>query len=111
MYLLPITKYNLDVEIEMVINILSWIIVGLMSGFLVYLLFDRDKRYFLGTLLSGVVGAFVGGIAYLAIRIGSTANYITPGSVFWATVGSLLLLGLITVLVKSEDQDSAVRHV
>lgn len=85
------------------INLIIWIMIGLGAGFMVYMVFDRDKKYLVGTLLSGIVGAFVGGMAYFAIRIGSLAVDLQPVGIFWAIVGALGLLSLITILVKSED--------
>lgn len=86
------------------INLAIWFSVGMASGLLVYLFFDREKKYLLGTLLSGVVGAFVGGITYFAIKIGAIAVSLSSASVLWSIIGSLGLLGLITILVKSENQ-------
>lgn len=87
----------------MVINLIIWLAVGLMAGLAAHLSFDRDNKYVVGTLLSGAVGAFVGGITFFAVSIGSLANALEPVSIFWALIGALVLLGFVMILVKSED--------
>lgn len=85
-------------------NILAWVGVGIASGFLVYFLFPGQRKYLLGTISAGIVGAFVGGIIYSAFKIGSISVSFDPVSSAVAIIGAVLLLYLIRLLVRNEEE-------
>jgi uncharacterized membrane protein YeaQ/YmgE (transglycosylase-associated protein family) len=77
-------------------EILSWIVVGLIGGWLANQLIRRPRYGILGVTILGVVGGMLGG--FLASRV-LNLNYSVTGinlvSVLTAFVGSILLLLLI----------------
>ena len=81
---------------------LSWIIVGLVAGYLAKLIFPGPtSRGWISSLILGVLGSYVGGI------IGRTTglNYILGvdewvGSIVVATGGAFLVLWLYNKFVK-----------
>lgn len=87
-------------------NLGLWIVIGVVAGLLVYLLFDRNKKYFVGTVFSGIAGSFVGGMVYVALKIGKTAVSIEPLGLISAIFGALILLILVTVLIKGEEKSN-----
>jgi uncharacterized membrane protein YeaQ/YmgE (transglycosylase-associated protein family) len=92
---------------DMFANILIWTILGVAAGFLVFLLFPYQRKYFLGTLMAGVVGALVGGIVYSAFEIGSIASSIDTAATIGSVIGAALLIYFIRLLVKSEEEPKA----
>lgn len=74
-------------------NILSWIVVGLIAGYLAKLIMPgRDPGGFIVTILIGIAGGLVGG--FLATRVfhWGTMSGFNIYSILLATGGSLLLL-------------------
>lgn len=72
-------------------NIMSWLILGFMAGFIAHIIDNRVVRGgFLGTLMMGVLGALAGGyLTNLFLGIGITGLNLT--SLLSATGGALLL--------------------
>lgn len=90
-------------------SIVVWTVLGIIAGFLVYLFFPGKRRYFAGTISAGIVGAFVGGVVYSALKIGSIAAYIDPVASLAAVFGAGALIFLIQLLVKSEERENHSR--
>lgn len=91
-------------------NILVWTALGIIAGFLVYLIFPGQRRYLAGTVSAGIVGAFVGGIVYSALKIGSIAYELDPLASLVAVFGSVFLIYLIRLLIKTEDKKNIVEN-
>jgi uncharacterized membrane protein YeaQ/YmgE (transglycosylase-associated protein family) len=79
--------------------ILSWIVFGLVAGFIAKLLMPgRDPGGFIVTILLGIAGALVGGF------IGRAMGFYGPGqSAGWlmSILGAIILLALYRMLVRS----------
>jgi uncharacterized membrane protein YeaQ/YmgE (transglycosylase-associated protein family) len=72
-------------------SIISWIILGLVSGFIASKIVSGSGKGFIVNLVLGVVGAFVGGFAFTYLgHTGLTG--LNFWSLFVAVVGSLLVL-------------------
>jgi uncharacterized membrane protein YeaQ/YmgE (transglycosylase-associated protein family) len=76
-----------------IMEIISWIIFGLVAGAVAKMLMPgRDPGGFVGTIVIGVVGAFVGGLIANMLGFGQ----VTPGfnlkSFLFAVGGSIILL-------------------
>lgn len=74
-------------------GILSWVIVGLIAGFLAKKIFSSGPP--LGTLytiLIGVGGGLIGGFLSTLLGIGAGMTGFNIGSIVTATLGALLLL-------------------
>lgn len=86
-------------------NILSWVGIGILAGLLVHFVFPLDDgKYLAGTIFSGIVGAFVGGILYSAFEIGQIALSFDVLSTTAAILGAGILIYFIRLLIKSEEE-------
>jgi uncharacterized membrane protein YeaQ/YmgE (transglycosylase-associated protein family) len=77
-------------------NILAWIVLGLIAGAIAKAIYPgRQSGSILGTLLLGVIGAFVGGSLYTLLTTGTlalTATGLSIGGVFIAVLGAICAL-------------------
>lgn len=77
-------------------NILAWIVLGLIAGAIAKAIYPGHQGGgILGTLLLGIVGAFVGGILYNLITTGTlalTASGLSIGGVILAIIGAIIAL-------------------
>lgn len=71
-------------------GILSWIIFGLVAGFIAKLI-DGEHFSLLGTIVLGIGGAVFGGWVGSLIGLGRTGDF-SIGSFMTAVIGALLLL-------------------
>ncbi len=72
-------------------GVLAWIIVGLVAGWLASML-TGGGHGLIGNLVLGLVGAFIGGLVFTALGVGSSVGLI--GSIAVATVGAIILIGI-----------------
>jgi len=75
-------------------GILSWIIVGLISGWLASMVIG-DRQSLLRSLLVGLIGAVIGGFLFHSLLGFSYAHGLSLGSIVVATVGAMILLWLL----------------
>ncbi|MBW4464937.1 MAG: GlsB/YeaQ/YmgE family stress response membrane protein [Pegethrix bostrychoides GSE-TBD4-15B] len=72
-------------------NILAWLILGLIAGAIAKAIYPgHQSGGILGTLVLGVIGAFVGGSLY---------NLLTTGTIALTSAGAGLSIGGIVVAV------------
>jgi uncharacterized membrane protein YeaQ/YmgE (transglycosylase-associated protein family) len=77
----------------MLLQIIWWIIVGLIVGALArFLVPGRDPMGWLGTIVLGIAGSFVGGFIGSLIWKPTTGSYFHPGGFFLSLVGAILLV-------------------
>jgi uncharacterized membrane protein YeaQ/YmgE (transglycosylase-associated protein family) len=82
----------LQEEIKM-LQILWWIIVGLIVGALArFLVPGRDPMGWLGTIVLGIAGSFVGGFIGSLIWKPASGSYFHPGGFLLSLVGAILLV-------------------
>lgn len=86
-------------------NVISWIIIGLTAGLLVNSFQPFRKRYTVGTIGAGIIGAFLGGVLYSGLKIGSVSSNLDFWALVVAIVGAGLLMIFIAILVKNEGQE------
>jgi len=80
-------------------GILSWIIVGLIAGWLAGQVMRGGGYGLIGDIVVGVVGGLLGGwIATSLLKIPAGVNGINWESILVAFVGAVILLGLLRVL-------------
>lgn len=80
-------------------GILSWIVVGLIAGWLAGQVMKGGGYGLLGDIIVGVVGGLLGGwIATSLLHIGAGVNGINLESVLVAFVGAVILLFLLRIL-------------
>ena len=79
-------------------SILSWLVVGLVAGFLAkYVVPGEGPGGFLGDIIIGIIGAFIGG--WVFHQFGEPGvNGLTLWSVLVAFVGAAILLFVIRAL-------------
>jgi uncharacterized membrane protein YeaQ/YmgE (transglycosylase-associated protein family) len=75
------------------LNIIAWIIVGLIGGALGKLFLPgRDPGGLLITIVLGIAGALLGGFLSVALGIGDGVDDFDIGTIFLAIVGTMILL-------------------
>jgi uncharacterized membrane protein YeaQ/YmgE (transglycosylase-associated protein family) len=74
-------------------NILAWIVVGLIAGAIAKMLMPgNDPGGIVITILLGIAGAIVGGFIAVALNISNGVDDFDIGTIVLAILGSMLLL-------------------
>lgn len=77
-------------------NILAWLVLGLIAGAIAKAVYPGHQGGgILGTLLLGIIGAFVGGTLYTLITTGTlalTASSLSIGGVIVSVLGAIVAL-------------------
>ncbi len=78
-------------------NILVWIIVGAISGWLASIVMKTNaSQGLLMDIVVGIIGAFIGGFVLSLIPgVNAGVTGINIGSIFTAFVGAVILLALV----------------
>jgi uncharacterized membrane protein YeaQ/YmgE (transglycosylase-associated protein family) len=80
-------------------GLLSWIVVGLIAGWLAGQVMKGGGYGLLGDIIVGVVGGLLGGwIASSLLHLGAGVNGINLESILVAFAGAVVLLVLLRVL-------------
>lgn len=78
-------------------DILMWLVVGLVAGVLASLVMGGTGYGLIGDIVIGIAGAFVGG--WLFLRLGVSAPFGgIAGVIFTAFIGAVVLLFLIRLI-------------
>jgi uncharacterized membrane protein YeaQ/YmgE (transglycosylase-associated protein family) len=72
-------------------SVLSWVLLGLIAGFIGSKIVNREGQGFLLDIVLGIVGAVVGGFLFSAIGATGITGF-NLYSMFVAVVGATLLL-------------------
>jgi uncharacterized membrane protein YeaQ/YmgE (transglycosylase-associated protein family) len=79
-------------------NIIAWIVLGLLAGAIAKLIYPgRQGGGILSTMVLGIMGAFIGGTLMTLIDTGTlqiTATALSIPGVFIAVLGSLIAIWL-----------------
>jgi uncharacterized membrane protein YeaQ/YmgE (transglycosylase-associated protein family) len=79
-------------------NIIAWIILGLLAGAIAKAIYPgRQGGGILGTLVLGVIGAFIGGTLMTLLRTGTlqlTATTLSLPGIFVAVLGAIIAIWL-----------------
>jgi len=74
-------------------NIIAWILVGLIGGSLAKLLMPgRDPGGIIITILLGIAGALLGGFLSVALGLGNGVDGFDIGTIVLSVVGAMLIL-------------------
>ncbi len=79
-------------------GILSWIIVGLIAGWLAGMVMKGSGYGVLGNIVIGIIGALLGGYLSTLLFDGVTVSGINLQSLLIATLGSIVLIFLVRLL-------------
>ena len=80
-------------------GILSWIIVGLIAGFLAGQVMRGGGYGVIGDIIVGVLGGLLGGwIAFYFFHIGDTMSGLNVESILIAFVGAILLILILRMI-------------
>ncbi|MFK8259392.1 GlsB/YeaQ/YmgE family stress response membrane protein [Erwinia sp. AnSW2-5] len=78
-------------------GLISWIIIGLLVGFVARYFFPGRPGGLVPTLVLAAVGALIGG--YISTYIhGGTLATLDPRTMLTALVGALLMTGIVKIL-------------
>ncbi len=83
-------------------DLLTWLIVGLIAGLLASLVMGGTGYGIVGDIVIGIVGAFVGGWLFSSLGIATPLGGIA-GTIFVAFIGAVVLLFVIR-LIKSRGR-------
>lgn len=78
-------------------DLLTWIIVGLIAGVLASLVMGGTGYGIIGDIIIGIVGAFVGGWLFSQLGV-STPFGGLAGTIFVAFIGAIVLLFVLRLI-------------
>ena len=82
---------------EYQMNILLWIVLGALAGWLAGLIMGGERRGWLGNILVGILGAAVGGLVASLLGLGGVDGF-NLYSLLVAVGGSCLLLWIYSMI-------------
>lgn len=87
------------------INIIAWIILGLLAGALAKAVYPgHQSGGILSTIILGIVGAFIGGTLFTLIRTGTlrlTAATLSIPGLLVAIIGAVIAIYLWSIFQRS----------
>ena len=83
-------------------NIIAWIVVGIIGGLLAKLLMPgKDPGGFIITTLLGIAGALLGGFLSIALGVGNGIDDFDIGTIALSVVGAMILLAGYRLVARS----------
>jgi uncharacterized membrane protein YeaQ/YmgE (transglycosylase-associated protein family) len=81
-------------------DLLTWLIVGLIAGVLASLVMGGTGYGLIGDIIIGIVGAFVGGWLFTKLGVSSPFGGLA-GVIFVAFIGAVVLLFILRLIRRS----------
>lgn len=82
----------------MLVNIVVWIIVGAIAGWLAGIVMKNNQRL-IGNIILGIVGSFVGGFVLTLIPgVQSVESGLSIGHILTATIGAVIVIAIVRLL-------------
>ena len=78
-------------------DLLTWLIVGLVAGVLASLVMGGTGFGIVGDIIIGIVGAFVGGWIFAQLGVTSPLGGL-PGTILVAFIGAVVLLFVLRLI-------------
>jgi uncharacterized membrane protein YeaQ/YmgE (transglycosylase-associated protein family) len=78
-------------------DLLTWIIVGLVAGVLASIVMGGTGYGLIGDIIIGIVGAFVGGWIFSRLGVDSPFGGLA-GTIFVAFIGAIVLLFVLRLI-------------
>jgi uncharacterized membrane protein YeaQ/YmgE (transglycosylase-associated protein family) len=89
----------------MIVNIIAWIVLGAIAGWIAGLLVRGDERWgVIGHIVLGIVGAVIGGFlasALFNVNTGAQNGEINIASIVVAVIGAVLVVVVVNMLTGS----------
>jgi len=84
----------------MLFNLLGWIIIGLIAGYLASMVMGRGGYGVVGDIVVGLVGALLGGFLASVLGLGglNSNDPISWGSLIIAVLGAIILIAIVRAL-------------
>ena len=79
-------------------DILTWLIVGLVAGLLASLVMGGTGYGLIGDIIIGIVGAFIAGWLLPRLGIGHIVRNAIIDQIIFATIGAVILLLVIRLI-------------
>jgi uncharacterized membrane protein YeaQ/YmgE (transglycosylase-associated protein family) len=81
------------------VNLIVWIIVGAIAGWLASIVMKTNRQQGLvEDIIVGIVGGFIGGILLNALNIGGAVTGLNIASILTAFIGAIVLLALLRMV-------------
>ncbi len=78
-------------------DLVTWIVVGLVAGLLASLVMGGTGFGLLGDIIIGIVGAFIGGWVFSQLGVSAPMGGIA-GTIFVAFIGAVILLFILRLI-------------
>ena len=84
----------------MLMNILGWILIGLLAGFLAGQIMKGSSYGLVGDIVVGLLGALIGGFLASLFGLGglNASDPISWGSFFIALIGAIVLIAVLRLI-------------
>jgi len=80
-------------------NLLVWIIVGAIAGWLASLVMKTNRQQgLLMDIVVGIIGAFIGGFVLSLLNVNAGVTGINVMSIFTAFIGAVILLAILRAM-------------
>jgi uncharacterized membrane protein YeaQ/YmgE (transglycosylase-associated protein family) len=84
------------------VNLIVWIIVGAIAGWLASIVMKTNRQQGLLTdIIVGIVGGFIGGFILNALNVGGGVTGLNLASILTAFIGAVVLLALIRMVQRA----------
>ncbi len=81
------------------INILVWVIVGAIAGWLASIVMKTNRQQgLLMDIVIGIVGGLIGGFVLNALNVGGAVTGLNLASILTAFIGAVILLAVLRML-------------
>ncbi|MBZ0283869.1 MAG: GlsB/YeaQ/YmgE family stress response membrane protein [Anaerolineae bacterium] len=81
------------------VNIIVWIIVGAIAGWLASIVMKTNHQQgLIQDIVVGIIGGFLGGIILNALNVGGGVSGLNLASILTAFIGAVVLLALLRML-------------
>ena len=85
----------------MIWNIIVWIIVGAIGGWLASMIMGRNAQMgAVANIVVGIIGAFIGGFVLSALGVGGDLGSFNVTSILTSLVGAIILLAIVNLLTR-----------
>jgi len=87
-------------------DIIGWLIIGALAGWLAGVILGRGGYGLVGDIVVGLVGAFIGSLIARLLNIGgpSTSDPFSWASLIFALIGAIILIAILRALAPGRSR-------